>query len=95
MSFPELWQFALTYDGYGLHGEDAGKIANDSLDLWKTKGRLPDELDRARCALFFEQRRWHHFGEHPDDGTLRHLAALRGRIRELSRGRVVDSHPAV
>jgi len=95
VSFPELWEFALTYDGYGLHGDDVGKIGNDSLDLWKTQGRLPDELDRARCALFFEQRRWHHFGEHPDHGTLRYLAALLGRIREVSGGRVADFHPAV
>lgn len=95
VSFPRLWEFALTYDGYGHHETDAGEIANAAASGWRKAGVLPEDLDTARCALFFEQRRWHHFGSSPDEPACRYLAGLLHRISQLSHGTVVDEHPVV
>ena len=51
-------------------------------------GTLPDDLDELRAALFFEQRRYHHFGEGPDGSDLDYIEALVGAIREISGGAV-------
>ncbi len=91
-SFPELWQFALTYDGY-RHHSDAAKIGNRCVEAWMRNSSLPDDLDTARCALFFEQRRYRHFGSDPEEPVQRYLSALLGRIRELSGGSVVAEQP--
>jgi hypothetical protein len=90
-----IWTFALTYDGYRRHGGFAGTtdIANEALTAWRRDGDLPDDLASARAALFFEQRRWRHFGDSPDPESLQYLRALLARIAELSGGYVEAESP--
>jgi len=69
--------FALTYDGYAAKGfEGCAALAN---------GEEPMRtLDDYRAALFFERRRWHHFGDEPDSQAMEGIARLLEKIRELA-----------
>jgi len=96
----EIFDFALTYKGYELNGdEDTGfqncaNIANGAKDDWYTTKNLPDSLHDLRSCLFYEQRRYRH-----SDGTLfgsddiKYLVALVGRIREVFGGFVEFMEP--
>lgn len=70
-----LIQFAHTFDGYARWGSSAkcAEIAN-----------APDHstIDALRTCLFFEARRWRHFGETPDDDALEYWQSLVASIRE-------------
>lgn len=79
------WQriatFALSFDGYEYAGsfERCADIAD---------GPMPSDVNDLRAALFFEQRRWRHFGEEPDPCALAHIRAILARLREqLAAGR--------
>jgi hypothetical protein len=56
----EIWKFAHIFDGYTHCGsfEAVAEIANR---------RSPKTLTEYRICLFFEQRRWRHFGQTPED----------------------------
>lgn len=69
--------FALTFDGYAKLGPRLGDLANGHLEA----GTVPDDLDELRGCLFFEQRRWRHFGERPDARTMAHVRRLLDAIR--------------
>lgn len=58
-----IQEFALTFDGYGLHGsfEKCAEIANS---------RRHETIGDLRTCLFFEQRRWRHFGEAPNEEAI-------------------------
>ena len=43
--------------------------------------RRSKSLTDLRVCLFFEQRRWHHFGSHPDDEAMAYIRELLDRIR--------------
>lgn len=88
--WPDIWRFALTYNAYDRHdGTDAvAHQGNQSLEKWRTKRALPDDLQTARTALFFEQRRFHHFGSAPSGDHGVYIRALVGRIRDLAGGTV-------
>lgn len=75
--------FALTFNGYAHWGsaQKCGKIANDSVSAWQEKKILPPSLTDLRTCLFFEQRRWHHFGYDPDKETMIYIHALVEAIR--------------
>lgn len=90
-----VWRFALTYDGYRRQGgfEPLAELANASAEQYRRSGELPAQLPVARAALFFEQRRWRHFGADPGAEDLQYLQALVERIRDLSGG-VVDADHA-
>ena len=65
--------FALTYPGYKIHGFDGcAKFANEGHD---------GSIDQLRAALFFEQRRWRHFGDDPDDDAMEDIMTLLDGIR--------------
>ena len=70
----EITQFAHTFDGYARWGsfERCADIAN-----------APDHstIDHLRTCLFFEARRWRHFGERPDDEALQYWRSLVAEIR--------------
>jgi hypothetical protein len=85
-----IWEFALTYDGYNRAGgfDKAGDLANRAADDWRNDGSLPPDLHAARIALFFEQRRWRHFGYDPGPDDERYIRALVATIGELSGGTV-------
>lgn len=75
--------FALSFDGYGYWGsfEKCAEIGNRCMNTWKEKKVLPDSLTELRTCLFFEQRRWRHFDEHPDSETMAYIYALVDAIR--------------
>lgn len=59
-----IQRFALTFDGYKHWGsfERVAEIANSG---------HPTTLSEWRTCLFFEQRRWRHFGAEPDAEALK------------------------
>ena len=42
---------------------------------------MPAALADLRACLFFEQRRWHHFGDTPDEESMTYIWALVEAIR--------------
>lgn len=86
-----LLQFGTgTYFGYDRHGgaEGLARLAGAAEHRWKQEGVLPERLRPARAALFFEARRWRHFGTRPHSESEEYMRALVARIAELSDGHV-------
>jgi hypothetical protein len=94
--WPEIWRFALTYNAYDRHGgfDGAARIGNRALRVWEESQRLPQELDRLRCALFFEQRRYRHLEAEPTGQAEAYIRALAQRIYEVTGGSVPGSADA-
>ncbi len=84
----EIWRFAHTYNGYERHGKNVGDMANALSKRWQASGGLPESLDTLRAALFFEARRFRHYGTDPADDGAEYVRQLVSRIRELSGGSV-------
>ena len=85
----DIFRFATsTYAGYDLHGGVHGLagLANPIATRWREAGILPADVDDVRAALFFEARRWHHFGYEPDDQAQRYVRALLSQLRSASAG---------
>jgi len=87
-------QFALTYNGYERHGgfEKVAEIGNSAAHQWAVSRTVQGDLSTVRCALFFEQRRWRHFGEDPDPDTVAYLDAILERIGAMV-GHTIDGDP--
>jgi hypothetical protein len=87
---PDITEFALTYNAYNRVGDvhTVGQIGNGVRPRYRNDGTFPHDLDELRAALFFEQRRYHHFGEGPDGRNLDYVQALVGAIRRVSGGTV-------
>jgi hypothetical protein len=69
----EIERFALTFDGYKHWGsERCAEIANA-----RQHGTLTD----LRTCLFFEQRRWRHFGSAPDEENMAYIRSVLEQIR--------------
>ena len=65
-----LLRLAATIDGYMAAGPVVlGKIGNAIREEWQDHGVLPNDLSLLRLALFFDYRRWHHYGEPPPNAT--------------------------
>ncbi len=66
--------FALSFDGHGASGSPAecAKLAN---------AHRNDTLTELRTCLFFEQRRWHHYGRVPEGEDLTYIRDLIESIR--------------
>jgi hypothetical protein len=79
----EIGRFALSFNGYDWWGsfERCAEIANGAAQAFHELGTLPDSLAELRTCLFFEQRRWHHFGLDPDDSAMVYISALLEAIR--------------
>jgi hypothetical protein len=73
-SWEEIGEFALTFDGYEVWGsfERCAEIAN---------AKRQESLTDLRTCLFFEQRRWRHFGEEPDEEAIAYIRGLVAKIR--------------
>jgi len=71
----DISMFALKFDGYKECGstEACAAIAN--------AGRN-NTLTELRTCLFFEQRRWRHFGEDPDEANMVYIRGLIAKIRD-------------
>jgi len=75
-----IWDFAHTFNAYEAQGsfEAAAEIANQ---------RRNASLTDLRTCLFFEVRRWRHFGEDPDPDEEHYIRSLVEDIRRhLMRG---------
>jgi len=68
-----ITKFALSFNGYEYWGssEKCAKIANSRRDR---------TLAELRTCLFFEQRRWRHFGEKPDKEAMKYIRDLIEKI---------------
>jgi hypothetical protein len=84
----DIWEFALTYNAYERRGgfDGAARVGNDAVELWTLDASLPEDLATTRAALFFEQRRYHHFGQDPKGKSAVYIRALLTRIRDISGG---------
>lgn len=80
-----IHNFALTTSGYERMGsnERCASLANDAREHWRLKRALPSTLQDLRCCLFFEQRRWHHYGDPFDDEAMEYARALIEAMRPL------------
>lgn len=81
----QIWRFALTFDGYTVWGDQCGGIANLLLDEFQRTGILPVNIRLLRTALFFEQRRYRHFGREPVDKERSYIQALLEAMRSAVR----------
>jgi hypothetical protein len=100
----ESWEavsdFALSYDGYG-YWDDLPTLAGRVLQGWTRRRSLPSTLDELRGCLFYEQRRWHHFGEDPSGRSADYMWAVVDAIGALASphistmGPIPDPRPAV
>jgi hypothetical protein len=79
-----IMKFALTFDGYRHHGsfEACADACNAAGRRYFADGRLPATLSELRACLFFEQRRWHHYGDSPDAEARGYMGALLDAIRD-------------
>ena len=70
----EIQRFALTFDGYKRWGsaERCGEIA---------EARRHSTMTELRTCLFYEQRRWRHYGEVPDEPAMRYIREVLEQIR--------------
>jgi hypothetical protein len=90
-------RFALSFNGYEEMGSvrRCGRIANGSIERWRSDGQLPQMIDELRACLFFEQRRWHHFGFGFDDETMAYLQQVVAKLRKcLQESALEDDTPS-
>lgn len=75
-SWDEIQPFALSFNGYERWGgsQACAEIAN---------AMRHGSLDELRTCLFFEQRRWRHFGETPDDASMAYIGSVLEKIRRI------------
>ncbi|HMK63178.1 MAG TPA: hypothetical protein VK386_06130 [Acidimicrobiales bacterium] len=79
----EVEEFALSYDGYG-YWSDVAELARRTLQRWTRDHGLPHNLDELRGCLFYEERRWHHFGREPLGPSRQYFDALLAAIGQLA-----------
>jgi hypothetical protein len=82
-------RFALSFIGYEEMGSlrRCARLGNDSIQRWRECGELPRTVEELRACLFFEQRRWHHYGYGFVDETMAYLKELVAKLREQLEGR--------
>jgi hypothetical protein len=93
----EMWDavsaFSLSYDGYA-YWNDLPELAARSVSGWTRNHTLPSSIDEIRGCLFYEQRRWHHFGEDPHGRSAEYVWALLDALRGLVPSVAVRPVPA-
>ena len=74
----DIQEFALSFNGYEYWGSfgKCADIANKIAEEYEQTKRLHCSLTGLRTCLFFEQRRWRHFGYAPDEDSMKHIHAL-------------------
>jgi hypothetical protein len=88
-SWDSVASFALTYDGYA-YWDDVTELATRAIRAWTRQRVLPTTIDEVRGCLFYEQRRWHHFGEEPTGRGALYLWALLDSLRQLVVARTTE-----
>jgi len=76
--------FALTFNGYERVGDldRVASVADQVQQHWTTSTDFPNDVAALRTALFFEQRRFHHYGWDPSGPDLAYIKALVAAIRD-------------
>lgn len=81
-----IFAYALTIDGYAYarehFDEECGVLANRHLQKFRDTGVWDGTFELLRCCLFFEQRRWRHFGEQPQGKYFDEICSLYKTIVE-------------
>ena len=79
----QIGRFALSFNGYEWWGsfQRCAEFANLAAETYRESGGLPESLTDLRTCLFFEQRRWRHFGLDPDEEAMNYIGALVEEIR--------------
>ncbi len=86
--------FSLSYDGYA-YWDDVCELATRHIRNWTRHHTLPVSIDEVRACLFYEQRRWHHFGEDPNGRGEQYVWALLDTLRNLVAARSRSVSPTV
>lgn len=70
-------EFALTFDGYERF-ERVAEFANNNLAVYNADRECLKKrtLTELRACLFYEQRRYRHMGEEPENGDREYINAL-------------------
>jgi len=84
--------FSLSYDGYA-YWDDVSELATRCIQRWTRDRTLPVSIDEVRACLFYEQRRWHHFGEDPNGRGAQYVWALLDALRHLVAARAAAGDP--
>jgi hypothetical protein len=74
--------FAHLINGYAIMGDDLGTLANERLQAAEMQGVWRGTARERWLCLFFEHRRWRHFGEYPKGNDLKLLDDLCRVLRE-------------
>jgi 23S rRNA G2445 N2-methylase RlmL len=84
-TWDDLQHLALTVDGYAMARAlgmgDCGDLANRALAEFRQSGRWMGGAAELWCCLFFEQRRWRHFGSAPEGAAWEEIKALYSALR--------------
>jgi len=86
--WPEIAEFALTFDGYEYTGGQSGcaSLAEWMRDDWRDMHQLLAHPSELRAALFYEQRRGRWTDTDPNGAYLRFCRALVAAIAVLVKG---------
>lgn len=83
---PRRWErftaFALAWNGYEVFGDDLGALANHELERFEAGEPLSDDVEVLRGCLFFEQRRWRHYGKEPDGAGWDYISSVLDALRD-------------
>jgi len=81
-----IFQYAVTVDGYHYAKEhlgiECGDLVNAKLKDYQENGEWEGTFEELRCCLFFEQRRYHHFGRFPEGEEIETIQDLYRAICE-------------
>jgi hypothetical protein len=74
--------FAHLINGYAILGDDLDTLANERLQAAEMQGFWRGTARELWLCLFFEPRRWRHFGEYPSGNDLKLLDDLCIALRQ-------------
>jgi hypothetical protein len=78
-----IQRLALSYNGYEASGSfgSCADIGNGMADRFAKEHKVEGATEDLRTALFFEQRRWRHYGDAPDEDSMVYIRALVDELR--------------
>lgn len=85
----DIFEYALTFDGYQYakryFQRECGALANERLDRYTRSRTWEGTFEELGSCLFFEQRRWRHYGYDPEGDDLAAIITLHSKICTLWR----------